>query len=237
MVETAGDWSSIAFDFFVKAAAKGDFRANLARTMPVVDRGYRDEVAVRTLLLNCLTHWYGDLWRWCFKAAFLDDRWTKNDARLNPDRFTSLEPEWHREMPFRSHFMRRQALLEIDVLTSISMGLTLDELKTIWRVQFPVARQYEAQTFYDAKGRIVFTTSRGLVGVGLRRHQWESVKGLPAGETVSCSIIDDTEPGGPREQAITYVAPFDRCDREADYDTAWAAFERRSNSASAEAAQ
>jgi len=45
--------------------------------------------------------------------------------------------------------------------------------------------------------------------------------------TVSRTIMDDTLPGGPRERTITYTAPFDRCNREADYATAWAAFEKR----------
>ena len=36
---------------------------------------------------------------------------------------------------------------------------------------------------------------------------------------------DDTLPGGPRERVIEYVAPFDRCDREADYATAWKFFD------------
>ena len=45
--------------------------------------------------------------------------------------------------------------------------------------------------------------------------------------TVSRTIMDDTLPGGPRERTITYTAPFDRCDREADYATAWTAVENR----------
>ena len=40
-------------------------------------------------------------------------------------------------------------------------------------------------------------------------------------------MIDDTLPGGPRERVIKYTAPFDRCDREEDYRTVWAAFTRR----------
>lgn len=40
-------------------------------------------------------------------------------------------------------------------------------------------------------------------------------------------VIRDAFPGGPREKMITYVAPFDRCDREHDYRIAWQAFEER----------
>jgi len=38
--------------------------------------------------------------------------------------------------------------------------------------------------------------------------------------------MDDTLPGGPRERTITYATPFDQCDREADYATAWASVEK-----------
>ena len=36
------------------------------------------------------------------------------------------------------------------------LGLTLEELKTIYRIQFPVLKQNENETFYDMNGRIVF---------------------------------------------------------------------------------
>ncbi len=57
-------------------------------------------------------------------------------------------------------------LVEIDVLVAQALGLTLAELITIYRVQFPVMQQYERDTGYDQNGRIVFTASRGLTGVG-----------------------------------------------------------------------
>jgi hypothetical protein len=96
-------------------------------------------------------------------------------------------------------------------------------------------QQYEKDTFFDQKGRIVFTNSRGLIGVGFPKKKnpsagidigWEDICDMTSG-TVSRTIIDDTLPGGPVEREIVYYAPFDRCDRESDYATAWAEFERR----------
>ena len=108
----------------------------------------------------------------------------------------------------RSDFARRQALVEIDVLVSKALGVTLDELITIYQVQFPVMQQNERDTWYDQNGRIVFTTHRGLIGVGFPRKGkgrgankeigWEDIADMNSG-TVSRTIIDDTLPGGPVE--------------------------------------
>lgn len=108
----------------------------------------------------------------------------------------------------------------------MDLGLTLEELRTIYRIQFPVLRQYEQDTWYDRNGRIVFTPSKGLPGVGFSRPEWEDIKGMERG-TVERTVMDDTLPGGPRERKIVYEAPFDRCDRERDYEVVWAEFTRR----------
>jgi hypothetical protein len=128
--------------------------------------------------------------------------------------------------PLRTDYERRQALVEIDALVAISLGLSLDELKTIYRAQFPVMREYENDTWYDRNGRIVFTCSKGLPGVGFSRTEWDGIKHKTSG-TVERTVMDDTMPSGPRERTIVYEAPFDKCDREKDYEIAWAEFERR----------
>lgn len=255
----AGLWASVPFDFFIKSSGKGDFRNSLAETMTLPEFGDRlPQFLARTLALNCLTTHYADLWQACWQPEFTQDCWTSTDPRLPQDFFANLTPEWQRHNALRSDYARRQALVEIDVLAAHALGLTLDELLTIYRVQFPVMRQYERDTWYDANGRIVFTASKGLVGVGLprkagrkdaectvvtpdgirqpRRLGWEDLQPkrmpdgtlhpqVPDGTVIERPITDTTQPGGPIDRTIRYVAPFTLADREADYRVAWMHFE------------
>lgn len=57
------------------------------------------------------------------------------------------------------------------MLVAIALGLTIDELCAIYRIQFPVLRQNENDTWYDRNGRIGFTCSNGLPGVGFSRPE------------------------------------------------------------------
>ena len=215
--------TSLIADFYIKTTG----RTNLHFTwlnLPLID--LTPEMMLRVLLLNCVTNHYENLWAESWNEAFKSDRWTKHDPRLPDTIFINLTPAWNRNCALRTDYTRRQALVEIDVLTSIALGLTLDELKTIYRVQFPVLRQNENDTWYDRNGRIVFTCSKGLTGVGFSRPEWNEIKDMKSG-AVERRITDDTLPGGPRERTITYETPFDRCDREKDYETAWTEFERR----------
>ena len=139
-----------------------------------------------------------------------------------------LSKEWTDSIPLRTDYERRQALVEIDVLTAMALGMTLGQLKTIYRIQFPGLQSYEADTWFDATGRITFTTNRSMTGIGFSRAEWENgIKGAPAGKKFYRTIADDTMPGGPVERTIEYVAPFNRCDREQDYETAWKFFEEK----------
>ena len=73
-----------------------------------------------------------------------------------------------------------------------------------------------------------FAKNNALTGVGETRQVFENVMlKMEKGQKHLQSLIDDTMPGGPVERTIEYVAPFDRCDREQDYETAWKFFEEK----------
>ena len=240
----AGCEASVPYDFFVKCIGKRHINYSTYMLFPLLDGEKHLHIAARALMMNCLSVYFSDLWNECWHEEFKDEHWSKDDLRLSNEKFRILTPHWDWNTPLRTDFERRQALIELDVLVSMALGLSLEQLKTIYRIQFPILQQYEADTWYDATGRIIFTNNRSLVGVGFSRPEWEKpgavepvqrgaeawdgiMKNAPAGYVFVRTITDDTMPGGPVERTIEYVAPFDRCDREQDYETAWKFFEEK----------
>ncbi len=49
------------------------------------------------------------------------------------------------------YYERRMALVEIDVISAMALGLTLEELIMMYEIQFPVLQQNENDTWYDQK--------------------------------------------------------------------------------------
>jgi hypothetical protein len=245
LVGFSSSLASILFDFLIKTTGKANFRGDLADKLPLINAGY--DILSRYLALNCLTTHYATLWSDVFTPDFTQQRWSQPDnPRLPQDFFARLTPAWQRHCALRTDYARRMALVEIDVLVAQALELTLDELLLVYRVQFPVMQQYERDTWYDLHSRIIFTTSKGLVGVGLPRKGgpaqprarltlpdgtvregqfgWEDVQGLPDGAVVQQWVQDDTLPTGPYCKERRWVAPFACASREEDYRTAWTFF-------------
>lgn len=228
MLLVQSTFSSLIADFLVKMSGKSTLRLDLLGHLPLDYDSFTKQRIIRTLLLLALDRAYSELWNDCWDNEFISDSWAVNSDRLNKDTFKRLTKDWSFEYPVRSDYARRQLQIENDVLTAMSLDLTLPELQTIYRLYFPVLKQYEDDTWYDANGRIVFTVNRSLTNVGYPRPEWENgIKGAPAGQKFYRTITDDTIPGGPAERTIEYVAPFDRCDREKDYEIAWKFFEEK----------
>lgn len=243
LVEFSGCCSSTIWDFYVKILKISDVRINRINSFPlgIADK-YKPALFVRTLLLNCLTTAYADLWQEMWDGAYKQETWSIDDPRLKP--FDQLHEDWAWDIPLRNYFERRQALVEIDVIAAMALGLTLEDLEMIYTIQFPVLQQNEADTWYDQKGNIVFTCSKGLTGVGLDRKRntktgmlgWEDIRGEQIDENTYAGTspththtIDPAKSELYGGQQVTYYAPYTKCNRIEDYRRAWVHFEEMFN--------
>ncbi|EIA6355041.1 class I SAM-dependent DNA methyltransferase [Escherichia coli] len=252
---------SLPVDFQVKSTGAGHANKSVISKFPIINLAsyIKNAARVRALSLSSLTINFSELWNICYNDDFQNQSWSRDLPQLPQNFFANLTPKWQRNCALRSDYSRRQALVEIDVLVAQALGLTLEELLTIYRVQFPVMRQYEADTWYDQNGRIIFTPSKGLVGVGLPRTArkadlkngfvfnvdspewtggdctdqaigWDDVKHLKNG-TVSVTFDDYTRSDEGERRTVTWQAPFIKPDREDDYKVAWAFFAQDKESA------
>ena len=239
-VDMAALCSSIVMDFYMKTIGSDNLMPSRMQSFPLgVAPKYQSATYSRTLLLNCLTVYYTDLWQEMWDEAYKQETWSLDDPRLKP--FDQLHEDWSWDIPLRNYFERRQALVEIDVIAAMALGLTLEDLEMIYTIQFPVLQQNEADTWYDQKGNIVFTCSSGLKGVGLERKRnartgmlgWEDIRGEQIDENTYAgtspthtNTIDPAKSELYGGQQVTYYAPYTKCDRIADYRRAWAHFEK-----------
>lgn len=255
LLELTGVCSSLPYDFYMKSIGSSSIIPSRLTSFPLgVGDIYKYALFVRTLELNCLTKYYADLWQDQWHDEYAEEQWSIDDPRLKP--FSGLKKEWSWDTPLRNYFERRQALVEIDVISAMALGLSLKDLEMIYTIQFPVLQQNENDTWYDQKGNIVFTCSKGLTGVGCDRKEWEEIRGknLPKPllkEGMNSQTSNDEEHqewnimaydgnGKPYVhtidpakselyggQQVTYYPPYKKCDRIADYRRAWAFFEKK----------
>lgn len=242
-VDMATLCSSIVMDFYMKTIGSDNLMPSRMQSFPLgVAPKYQPAIYSRTLLLNCLTVHYADLWQEMWDGAYKQETWSIDDPRLKP--FDQLHEDWAWDIPLRNYFERRQALVEIDVIAAMALGLTLEDLEMIYTIQFPVLQQNEADTWYDQMGNIVFTCSKGLTGVGLDRKRntktgmlgWEDIRGEQIDENTYAGTspththtIDPAKSELYGGQQVTYYAPYTKCNRIEDYRRAWVHFEEMFN--------
>jgi len=215
LVNAGATMTSIIADFMIRIAPKSSILRGAIMRLPFPSRRLFSEINLRMLRLNCVTIAYADLWAECYNDAFRDDLWTGLPERTGWVDLGDVGPKWTPETPLRRAEDRRQALLEIDALVALSLGLTADELCTIYRTQFPVLYGYDRnRDHYDENGRLVpnsvLTTWRKKGGNDGRFSE-DDLTAVHPGSGV----------------AYTYELPFQSLDREAHMRQAYAEFERR----------
>jgi hypothetical protein len=203
--------SSLVLDFFVRSAPKSEILYGTIDKLPIeIDHPLVESLVIRALRLNCVTSAYTDLWRDCCSSSFRNDTWGGGYAHARRLPLGAVGPEWTEEAPLRIAADRRQALVEIDALVALMLGLTAEELCTIYRTQFAVLYGYDRNVYYyDVNGRLV---PNSVLSVWRKK-----------GDRITHEERTATNQAG---NAYTYELPFVTLDREADMRQAYAHFER-----------
>ena len=212
LTAAAGVLSSLLADFTVRSAPTAHIRVSTIIRLPMpVNHPLRSALVLRTLRLNCVTNAYADLWREVCKDVFADDQWAGGRVRANRMNLGAVTSEWTSGIPMRISEDRRQALVEIDALVALMLGVTVDQLCTIYRTQFAVLYGYDHNSYvYDSNGRLV---PNEVLSVWRKK-----------GDKMSGAERTATNRAG---RTYIYELPFRLLDREADMRTAYAEFERR----------
>lgn len=215
LVAVAGVMSTLLSDFSVRAAPKSGVYPSAVNRLPMVplDHPLVPSLILRTLQLNCLTDAYADLWNECWDPAFAEDK-----PILPRHARTAVVPDWTAEVPLRRAEDRRNAQAEIDALVALMLGVDVEDLCTVYRTTFAVLHGYDQDKYtFDAKGRLVPTEVLSV---------WKK-----KGERMTQEERTAVHPGS--GVAYEYELPFATRDREEDFRTAYAEFERRLKEATA----
>lgn len=204
--------SSLIVDFIVRASPKNDIIYPVVERLPVVlDSRLVPCLILRVLRLSALTNSYDQLWSDVASRRFALDSWTNSYGFGNSVALEDVGALWTPDAPLRLAADRRQALVEIDALVALMMGVRADELCSIYRTQFPVLYGYDTKRdHYDTNGRLVPAEV-------LKR--WQKL-----GDSASPEDLTATNAQG---YTYTYAPPFVTLDREADMRAAYAEFEKR----------
>jgi len=203
---------ALTTDLMVRSAPKSTIRSGTAQRLPrIVSETLRPELLLRASRLMMMTDAFADLWNAVTGSFPTNDQFSRDVQSAAAESLFVEHLDWTPAVPLRRAADRRQAQLEIDAIVALSLGITSDELCTIYRTQFAVLYGYDRNVyFYDANGRLV---PNEVLKVWRQK-----------GDAITLEERQAVHPGS--GIAYTYELPFVTLDREADMRQAYAHFER-----------
>jgi hypothetical protein len=214
----AGFWSALPIDYMLRISGTEHLDVGRARAVPSpsLDHPLEIPLLLRALRLNCLTSSYADLWSELFGDPWRDEIWAA--AWPNIARLGNVGPAWEHNTPLRTEYERRAALVEIDALVAVWLGIAEEQLEAIYPARYPILGDYEDVTWFDATGRKL-AGNWNTFGTGQTKEHWEQFQAYREARA------KNPPPDG-------YTPPFYKADRIAEYRQAHAAFTERMKDAS-----
>jgi hypothetical protein len=209
----AGFWASLPVDYLLRTARVRNLDVAPARRLPApdVDHPLASALLLRTLRLNCLTSAYAELWEELYEPTWPGyEPWAVKWQDMQP--LHQVGPTWERATPLRSERARRAALVEIDALVAVWLGVSADALAAMYKSRFPIMQDFDAVTWFDANERKI-AGDRYTYGFGQTKEHYEHLLAYQKKERP--------------EPPEGYTAPFYKANREEEMREAHAHFSAR----------
>ncbi|MQS07081.1 hypothetical protein FNX48_007820 [Streptomyces sp. IF17] len=209
---TCGLWSSLPVDYLVRTTGRGDLQVQGAKSLPAPppEHPLATPLLLRTLRLNSLTSAYADIWGELWHEEMSRESWAVTWPHING--LESPSPQWDRATPLRNEMERRAALVEIDALVAVWLGVSAEELTAMYKSRFPIMQDFDAVTWFDANGRKI-AGNRYTYGFGQTKEHYEQLQAHFKGER--------------SEPPEGYAGPFYKAEREKEMWAAHAVFSAR----------
>ncbi|MFC9846252.1 hypothetical protein ACFWFF_04500 [Streptomyces sp. NPDC060223] len=210
---TAGFWASVPVDYLLRTTSVANLDVSQAGRLPipVAPHPLASAMLLRILRLNCLTSAYAPLW-----SELYDPTWTAYEPwacewpQLQP--LHEVGPQWTRETPLRTERARRAALVELDALVAVWLGVDADSLAAMYKARFPIMQDFDAVTWFDAEERRI-AGNRYTYGHGQTKDHYEQLLAHLDGER--------------KDPPDGYTPPFYKANRETEMREAHAYFSAR----------
>ncbi|MEQ8717734.1 MAG: hypothetical protein RIE08_08995 [Acidimicrobiales bacterium] len=226
-VVTAALWSSLLMDLRVRMIGKSNIQDTTVSRSPAIVRSQLVRPLIyRALRLNCLTDVYAPLWNELLDPGWADESWVLEGYDTAPAS-VATNP-WDLATPLRRDIDRRRALVECDALVAICLGISADQLTSVFRTSFPVLRKYESRTVFDRNGRRISAHHQAAGVLQAEIQEMAKAGSLPDDWKRIWALYEtyEEEPEGVDWMGY-YEPPFYRPDREREMTQAYEEFQRR----------
>jgi hypothetical protein len=219
---------TLPIDYLTKVSGTGHITRGLLASLPVPedDHPISGALQLRTLRLNSLVRGFAPLWAEQFNPDWRSDKFASGVGTVD---LGAVDEDWSDATPLRTDLDRWLALVDLDAIAALQLGVTIEQLCQMYRSQFPVLRKYESQMVFDRNGRQICGDYHAY---GFKQAEWEAaLKEAPSKRgQEKIKMWDRVQAYMAGDHSIDlgpFEPPFILADREAAMRRAYQAFSER----------